>query len=361
MDKKTQIFLPFAYVGAIIICIFFSYNKGVTPDTGNYFKMAENFPKLIENIFPMFYPINLSLFSLLGISTFAASKIFALTCFLVILSLSVLKRFYTKELILVLGLKISSIFYFSWSEPLFLMLFIFYLYTVYLYINKAILENKFLIYSSLLIFLLFSTRYSGLFVLISFIIYQLLIYYKNKKLDYILLKSTFISTLLIVLYLVFNFINFNNLLGNRKNFELQATESIFSQIKSNIITLSHAVNPIYTELDYSENIIRFSIIFSLLFLTFIFYRLVKIKSWIFKNKFFTFLFINAIVYFIFVTISNFQTKIDGLNFRLLLPSIFIFYFLIITNYLESNKNTYNIYLFIFSSLVINTASVISIQ
>lgn len=352
---------PFVYVGAIIICIFFSYNQGVTPDTGNYFKMAENFPKLIENIFPLFYPINLSLFSLIGVNILVASKILAIFCFLVILLLSILKKFYTKEIILVLGLKISSIFYFSWSEPLFLMLFIIYLYVFYLYANKKITHNKFLIYSSLLLFLLFSTRYSGLFILASLIVYQLWNYYKTKKIDFILLKSTFISSLLVLLYLVFNFFNFNNLLGDRKKFELHSTESKFSQIKSNIITLSHAVNPIYTELDYSENIIRFSIIISLLFLTLIFYKLVKIKTWIFKNIFFTFLFINAIVYFIFITISNFLTKIDGLNFRLLLPSIFIFYFLIIVNYLENNKNTYTIYLFIFLSLIINTASVISIE
>lgn len=358
MDKKTQIFLSFAYVGAIIICIFFSYNKGVTPDTGNYFKMAENFPKLIENIFPMFYPINLFLFSLLGISTFAASKIFALTCFLVILSLSVLKRFYTKEIILVLGLKISSIFYFSWSEPLFITLFIVYIYLYHQYEEKKISNIKFTFLASTILFLLFITRYSGLFILISLIIYQFWNYLKDKKINYTLIKTTFISGCLSILYLIFNYLNFGNFFGDRKRFELKNTESFFSQVKNNFITFSHAINPIYTEIDYSILAIRISIIVSFIFSILFLFQLIKIKNWILNKSFYRFLITNAIVYFLFILITSLNTKIDGLNFRLLLPSIFIFYFLIIINYIENRRNINIIYILIFLSILINTASVI---
>ena len=42
MSKKISVILfPILYVVTIIICIYFSYNKGLTGDTGDYFQMAE--------------------------------------------------------------------------------------------------------------------------------------------------------------------------------------------------------------------------------------------------------------------------------------------------------------------------------
>lgn len=359
MSKKISVILfPILYVVTIIICIYFSYNKGLTGDTGDYFQMAENLPKLTNNIFPLLYSITIYVISLIGLSTFTSSKIVGLICLIIILSISIRNNFYKKEIILTLGFKIFSIFYFSWSEPLFITLFIVYIYLYHQYEEKKISNIKFTFLASTILFLLFITRYSGLFILISLIIYQFWNYLKDKKINYTLIKTTFISGCLSILYLIFNYLNFGNFFGDRKRFELKNTESFFSQVKNNFITFSHAINPIYTEIDYSILAIRISIIISFLFSILFLFQLIKIKNWILNKSFYRFLITNAIVYFLFILITSLNTKIDGLNFRLLLPSIFIFYFLIIINYIENKRNINIIYILIFLSILINTASVI---
>ena len=356
--KKAFYFLPIFYLIVIVICIFYSYNNGLTGDTGDYFQMAENLPKLTNNIFPLFYSITIYIVKLIGISTFTASKIIGLVCFSVIFFISYKNNFFEKEITFVLGFKIFSIFYFSWSEPLFITLFLIYIYLYHQYEEKKISNIKFILSASTILFLLFITRYSGLFILISFIVYQLWNYLKNREINYTFLKTTLTSACLLILYLIFNYINFGNFFGDRKRFEIKNTESVFSQVKNSLITFSHAINPIYTEIDYSIIAIRISIIVSFLFLIIFLFQLLKIKNWILNNSFYRFLITNAIVYFFFILITSLNTKIDGLNFRLLLPSIFILYFLIITNYIESKRNINFIYIIIFLSILIDTASVI---
>ena len=71
MSKKISVILfPTLYVVTIIICIYFSYNKGLTVDTGDYFQMAENLPKLTNNIFPLLYSFTIYVISLIGLRTF---------------------------------------------------------------------------------------------------------------------------------------------------------------------------------------------------------------------------------------------------------------------------------------------------
>jgi hypothetical protein len=237
-------------------------------------------------------------------------------------------------------------------------LFIVYIYLYYQYQENKISNVKFILSASTILFLLFITRYSGLFILISLIIYQFWNYLKDRKINYTLLKTTLISGCLSIVYLIFNYINFGNFFGDRKRFEIKNIGSVFSQVKNNLITFSHAINPIYTEIDYSIIAIRISIIVSFLFLLIFLFQLFKIKNWILSNSFYRFLITNAIVYFLFILITSFNTKIDGLNFRLLLPSIFVLYFLMITNYIENKRNLNFIYILIFLSILINTASVI---
>lgn len=153
-------------------------------------------------------------------------KLLSLICSLIILSISIEIIFIKKKNNINSRFEIFSIFYFSHGLNFFITLFIVYIYLYHQYEGKKISDIKFTFLASTILFLLFITRYSGLFILISLIIYQFWNYLKDKKINYTLIKLLFISGCLSILYLIFNYLNFE-ILWDRKRFELKNTESFF--------------------------------------------------------------------------------------------------------------------------------------
>ncbi len=322
----------------IILNIFISKTHGISPDSLDYFKMSEDFQS--TNLFPIGYPFLLKLTNLFG-NLLVSSKILALLALLIMVFSSIKYNFYPRETILVIGLKTFIIFHYSWSETIFLPLFYLLILSFYLF-NKGVLnKNKFAFIWVFLLIFLFFIKYSALFIFLGISFFLLLEIVRKTQFavenKYLFIKILIITALLYATYLLYNHFIFNNFLGTRlppKDFG-----DASRLIRIIIYNFFNAINPFYSSTSFQLfgksflNLLNFGSVIIGLPLLFYFFRSYKycIK---YEKTFLNLIYITSLVYFFGILYSNLTTKIDGLDFRLLLPFIFIIHFIIIKYFLK---------------------------
>lgn len=334
----------------IILNIFISKTHGISPDSLNYFEMSENFQ--LTNLFPFGYPFLLKASNLFG-NLFISSKVLAFVSLGFMVFCSIKFDFYPKETILVIALKTFIIFHFSWSETIFLPLFYLLILSFYLLSKGVLNKNKFAIISVLLLTFLFLIKYSALFIFLGISFFLLIEILKKTQFaaenKYLFFKILIITAFLYATYLLYNHFIFNNFLGTRlppKDFG--DTSRLIRIIAYNFF---NAINPFYSDTSFQLfgknflNILNFgSVIIGLPLLVYFFkaYRYFR-KS---ENTFLNYIYIIGLVYFFGVFYSNLTTKIDGLDFRLMLPFIFIIHFITIKYFLKRYSKAENILFFV---------------
>lgn len=235
---------------AVIILIlnfihsFFLPSGGVYADSLSYFGIAADLPHPETNLFPLGYPASLRLFFEIFGDYFWASKFLNTTMIIVILLFSYFKRFFFKETVLLMtGKTILFVFSIAISESLFIFLFYFLLYNFYKILNSEVVLYKNIVLASVIMLMMFTARYSGIYVFISIAAFFGVLLLKIKEKTQ--LKSIFIFLLLsglgIVGYLLFNIKEFESFTG--ENLRGKPEEILPIYIIRDLLGTANSVNP----------------------------------------------------------------------------------------------------------------------
>lgn len=138
-NNNIYILLNILIFFSILYSPFFRIDGGVSDDTYNYIKVALAIPHLKTSVFPIGYPLLIKLINLFVNDFYFTTRIIAIFGYLFILLFSYFKRFYFKETSLLMGMKMFTIFMFSYSETLFLPLF----YVLIFLIHKFFSSEKY--------------------------------------------------------------------------------------------------------------------------------------------------------------------------------------------------------------------------
>ena len=340
--------IPFLVIISSFLGIWFNPSFGVSTDSRYYFKIAENLPKISESTFPIFYPLILKVFNLVFDDFLITSKVVPFISIVFIYLFTWKKNFFWKEFWFIFSLPSLVFCYFwSWSETVFLLLLL-----LFVYVNHRFLEEKkessYVIINTLVLFLLFLTKYSALFVVFGYTVFSILQWLQNRQIGTRMLISVIIICILVLLYLFFNYFQTGYFTGPRG-----APDFGKKNITYSIFNVFYSTNPII----HTRSFLGLKVNYFALFLI---TAALHLAIWIFfekkklKIKSISWLLITCSLSFLtFTIISYFTTNIDDLGARLLLPFVFLYYVTIV--FIKGNFNKINNYLFYIalSSIIIN--------
>lgn len=329
--------IPIIIIGNIIFRACF-YKETATVDSFSYFKIAENLPEIKSSYFPILYPFFLRSINILFNNYFISSKALSIISTLFVLFFTKKADFFWKEIWVLL---ISPVCLFimpkSWSETIVLSFLILYCYVNYQFIKRKIPNLKFIIYNSILLFLLLLTKYSSIsFMFGNCIFFLYLLLKKENKIAIPLFYSLLFSSFLICLYLLFNFILTGYLTGEERIPPVKKLMNITLSFYQSLYSL----NPFFGRDIFGIKInYNLAAIISILF--FIFWLILFFKAKSFKKIEINQLLIISSISFIFIVISYFNTRLDTLGPRLLFSCIILFYIAVI--YTINNLKIYDQY------------------
>lgn len=350
----TYILLNIVIFISIIVTPFFRIDGGVSDDTFNYVRIAYHLPHLISSVFPVGYPLIIKLANLFSNDYYISTRIIACLSYLLIVLFSFVKKFYFKETTLLMGMKIFTIFTFSYSETLFLPFFYLLIYLLFRFF-KSDYKTKSLIFTiSLLLVILCTIRYSSIFIIGGFIFMLGFELIKNQR-DFKLIKSLTTIILLaglgISVFLSFNYYFTGGFVGenNRNSSNYSNIGASVFIIKNIFFSFLNAMNPILNLIRINFLIFIISVLISLtsfIVVTFLLFKLIMKKQ---LDLFRMILLCISFSIFIGLIYSSFTTGIDGLHIRLALPAYFCIYFILLISY-NGNKFVFPIVLL---SLTVN--------
>lgn len=325
-------FLVLAGLFNIIFKIYTHKTGCMSPDSYSYIWIAYNLPKYENSVFPFGYPLLIRIIYFFVENYFLATKLISVFSYVGIYIFCRISNFFWKEISLILCFSgILSIFPFSWSEPLFIFIFVIWLYYFNIFLNTLYEGQKLMLYFKLyiLIMLLSLIKYSSIFLVISVGIFSFIKLYNNGfKKD--LLKKLFlinsINCLSLFILITINYLLTKDFFGEgvRKEFE----QSEFS-IVSFFVGILMIGNPFIQVLPKVHWLLQMLILaiglIGILGGTYLIYSKLRNK----KNNFDVFLIITGLVFLFLTIFSFFKFKIDDLNFRLLVISSFCFYLLVL--------------------------------
>lgn len=321
---------------------FFLASGGVYADSLSYFGIAADLPNPVTNLFPLGYPAALRFFYEIFKDYFWASKFLNTSMLLIILVFSYTKKFYFKETVILLtGKTILFIFSIAVSEGLFVFLLYFLLY----YFHKILIENRNLykdvIIASLIMFFMFTVRYSGIYVYLAIAAFTAILFYieKNKSQIKNMILFLFVSGIAIAGYLFFNFKEFESFTGENLRGKPGVMLPIY--VIRDLLGVANTVNP-YIGLKPSSNSIM-SLVFqffillidSFLFLYFLKY-FKKAKETI-SYYFHLLLWTIALIYAISLIVSGWFQQIEEMNVRMMAAANVCLFFSFLILYFEKVK------------------------
>jgi len=247
-DKfNNLVVLSFATLMSLLVLIStWSNGIGITPDTVNYFAATDSFlgsGNFIGfngqpmSLWPPLYPLLLALLSVLGLShPLAALVINIFSAFLIIYFFSKLLDLFQIQVRLkifclswaVMSGVLLSMLNTAWTEPLFILLFIFFTYYLLKYLKEG--DNKFFITIIIIAGMSALLRYLGVAMIIAGCV---LIFYNFKELNFKkrLVKAmqfVFFSSLPLAIWMIRNLIVTDTLAGPRTFEKNTFTEQLVS-------------------------------------------------------------------------------------------------------------------------------------
>lgn len=351
---KKYVILSVVIVLIYFFQTFFNATGGIGPDSLSYFGIASDLPHLKSNLFPLGFPVVIELFHQIFGDYFLATKMLNISMVITILLFSYFKKFYFKETVLLFAGK-TLFFALNWasSEGLFLFIFYFLIYLFHQRFCEEIKAKKFIIFTSLLFVVLFSVRYSGIYLLLGLGVFWVIMMFKNKwtPLNKDLFKVILWSGLGIATYLGFNFYTFGSFTG--ENLRGAPAEYYPVYILRDILGVTNVVDPFIGIKPASNTLVSLSfqvglMIFDLLLLWY-FIFLIKRKKELINWDFHILLWVIGGVYTTFVFISGYFQQIEEMNVRMLAAGNFILFFsflMIYFNDLKSDKLLFRIGCFV---------------
>lgn len=336
------------YILAVITVVvyftvpFFLSTGGVVIDSLSYFGISSDLPAVKTNLFPLGFPAFIEIFHLIFNDYFWASK-FAVSLLLVILMIfSYLKNFYFRETVLLCA---GKIFFYIFTGIFSESLFIFLLYFLIYYIknifgnHKATLRNSLI--AGLILILMFTVRYSGIYILAALWFFLIGSIIKDKKQHYLkpLFISAIISSLGILSYLTVNYTFFGSFTG--ENLRGKPMQILTVDIFRNIFGAVNAFNPYIGIKPASNSVASFTfqiVLCTIDILLIRFYIKYLRKA---KNdpdiSFHIFLLTLSLTYIFALFFSGFLQQIEELNIRMLAPANLCLFFSFLLLYFKYEK------------------------
>lgn len=324
---------------------FFLPSGGVYADSLSYFEIATDLPNPVTDLFPLGYPAMLrGFFEVFG-DYFWAAKFLNTTMLVVILLFSYFKRFYFKETVLLMtGKTILFVFSIAISEGLFVFLLYFLLY----YLNKILVENrksyKDVLIASVIMLMMFTVRYSGIYVYLSIGAFSAILFFKGKDKSQIrgMILFLFLSGLGIAGYLLFNHNTFGSFTG--ENLRGKPEEILPIYIVRDLLGTANAIDP-YIGLKPSSNsmaslAVQFVVLLIDVFVFVYFLRYFRKAKETNSYHFHALLWMIAIGYAISLLVSGWLQQIEEMNTRMMAAAnicLFFSFLILYFKYSASDK------------------------
>ena len=340
---KKYVGLAIAIVIIYFFQSFFNATGGIGADSLSYFGIASDFPTLKTNLFPLGFPLMLKFFHWIFQDYFWAGKMLNISMVIVILIFSYFKKFYFRETVLLFAGK--TLFYvlnLVISEGSFIFLLYFLIYLFHERFQEKINPRKFIILAALLLVLLITVRYSGIYIYLGVAIFFLMMILKNKENPLIkdLFLTLFFSGIGIGCYLGFNSYIYRSFAG--ENLRGAPAHYYAVYFLRDLLGFSNVIDPFIGIKPSSNSVLSISfqiglMVFDLILLRY-FIKLFKGKKDSLNVEFHYLLWIVAGVHAFAVFISGYFQQIEEMNVRMLAASNFILFFSFLIIYFKNLKS-----------------------
>ena len=342
---KKYIYLSIVIVLIYVFQSFFNATGGIGADSLSYFGIASDLPRLETNLFPLGFPVVIRFFYEIFGDYFWASKMLNVSMVIILLLFSYFKKYYFKETVLLFtGKTLFFALNYAVSEGLFVFMLYFLIYLFHERFQNRMKPMFFVIFSSLLFIVLFSIRYSGIYIFLGFGVFWMVMFFKNR---FSPINKDFLTVLLwsgsgIFAYLLFNLYNYGSFTGEN----LRGTPAQYYPVYifRDILGVTNVVDPFIGIKPASNSFasLTFQVILMVfdLFLLRYFIIVVKRKKTLIDLDFHLLLWIFSGVYTFAVFSSGFFQQIEEMNVRMLAAANFVLFFsflLICFKNLKSDK------------------------
>ena len=340
---RKYLILALLSVCVYFVYSFFQFNGGIGADSLSYFGIAADLPKPETALFPLGYPIFLRIFYEVFGDWFWASKFLNVFLLIFIFGFSYWKMFYFREtVILLVGKTVFYVFTSVMSESLFLFFCYFLVYLIHERFYERLRSTPFVVWTSLLLILLFAVRYSGIYIYLSVGIFWLYMFLKVKGCRY--QKDFFIVLVFagagILTYLIFNQLQFGSLTG--ENLRGKPAEFHLLYILRDLLGMINVANPFIGIKPASHSF--FSIAFQIglavvdVFIALQLFKMFKRKKNLLRLDFHYLLWLIAAVYTVALFLSGLFQQIEEMNMRMLAAANFLLFFSFLIIYFTDLKN-----------------------
>ena len=340
---KKYIYLSIVIVLIYVFQSFFNATGGIGADSLSYFGIASDLPRLETNLFPLGFPVVIRFFYEIFGDYFWASKMLNVSMVIILLLFSYFKKYYFKETVLLFtGKTLFFALNYAVSEGLFVFMLYFLIYLFHERFQNRMKPMFFVIFSSLLFIVLFSIRYSGIYIFLGFGIFWMAMFFKNR---FSPINKDFLSVLLwsgsgIFAYLLFNLYNYGSFTG--ENLRGAPAQYYPVYIFRDILGVTNVVDPFIGIKPASNSFasLTFQVILMVfdLFLLRYFIILVKRKKTLIDLDFHLLLWIFSGVYTFAVFSSGYFQQIEEMNVRMLAAANFVLFFSFLLIYFKNLKS-----------------------
>ncbi len=338
----------YIFLAAIAVLIyffqsFFMPTGGIGADSLSYFGIASDLPRLETNLFPLGYPVLIKIFYFIFQDYFWASKMLNLSMMLIILFFSYFKKFYFRETVLLFtGKTLFFALNYAMSEAPFLFLLYFLIYLFHERFHEKIKSRNFIFFTTLILVLLFTVRYSGIYIYLGTGVFWLVMVLGKKSfpLKTDVFKVLLISGLGIAAYLGFNLYIYGSFTGENLRGAPKQYYPVY--ILRDILGMTNVVDPFIWIKPASNSFLSIGfqiglMLFDLLVLRY-FIKLFRTKKDALQPEFHHLLWIVAGVYTITLFISGIFQQIEEMNTRMLAAANFCLFFSFLIIYFKNLKS-----------------------
>ncbi len=338
----------YVWLAVVIVIIysgqsFFLSAGGIGADSLSYFGIASDFPKLITNLFPLGFPALIKIFHSVFQDYFWASKVLNVLMVVGILLFSYFKQFYFRETVLLFtGKTLFFALNIVSSEGPFLFLLYFLIFFFHEKFQEKIKSRTFVFCASILMVLLFTIRYSGIYIYLGVGVFWLLMVMRGKHLSIKndLLKFLIVSGIGIAGYLSFNFFTFGSFTGEHLRGAPAQYYPVY--IFRDILGMTNVVDPFIGLKPSSNSFTSLAFQVGLMIVDFVLLRyLIKLyrsRKELITVEFHYLLWLMAGTYTIALFISGLFQQIEEMNVRMLAAANFCLFFSFLLIYFKDLKS-----------------------
>ena len=338
----------YVWLAVVIVIIysgqsFFLSAGGIGADSLSYFGIASDFPRLITNLFPLGFPALIKVLHSVFQDYFWASKVLNVLMVIGILLFSYFKQFYFKETVLLFtGKTLFFALNIISSEGPFLFLLYFLIFFFHEKFQEKIKSGTFVICASILMVLLFTVRYSGIYIYGGIGLFWVVMILRRKtfplKAD--LFRFLVVSGIGIVGYLSFNFFTFGSFTGEHLRGAPAQYYPVY--IFRDILGMTNVVDPFIGLKPSSNSLVSLGFQVGLMIVDLVLLRyLIKLyrsRKELITVEFQYLLWLMAGTYTIALFISGLFQQIEEMNVRMLAAANFCLFFSFLLIYFKDLKS-----------------------